>query len=312
MAGKVKINFLFGVMDQPQADSDILYHYCSMDSFVNIIKNKSIWFGDLKSMNDPSEMFLRNVNFPAYILALYNKEPFEFVHEHNGYKNNMAEYLQPSQIEYSIMDGGKHSNSLFAFCLSNQCNDLSQWRLYGDNGCGVCLGFKKSTIEKFISNNDGFYLQSVQYFKSTKEVVEKIAKDILNNLKTMYENNQNEELEKYRLEYTHNLINEWPKYKVKDYSSENETRIVYKLKTSLMGNIDASKIAQEDKNIELRLKNNNLVEYVSVNLLDLGLESITLGPTNGNNKEAINLLLAKHDIDVKSSKIYKSTIPYRN
>ena len=33
-----------------------LYHYCSLDTFLNIIRNSSIWLSDVKKSNDGKEM----------------------------------------------------------------------------------------------------------------------------------------------------------------------------------------------------------------------------------------------------------------
>ena len=298
-------------MESPRQDDDLLYHYCSMESFVSILKHKQIWFGNLNSMNDPSEMFLKEYNFPRILLAEYSKKQFPFEQDFNGCKNNMQEYLLPSQMEHAIMQGGKHTNSLFAFCLSEIGNDLSQWRLYADNGRGVCLGFRKSEIEKFIGQEKEFQLQRVEYFDSPEEIVMKIAQVILEKIKSMYDAKMNLELNEYRIGYLHDLVNEWSKYKVKDYSSERETRIVCRKVTSVISNINALQLTEKDKEIEIRLRGNDLVTYVPVDLFTLGLESVALGPINHNNKDTINLLLAKHNIDIKAINIYKSTIPYR-
>lgn len=308
----IKISFSFGVLDKPKHDDDLLYHYCSMDSFVNIIKNKCVWFGNLNSMNDPSEMALNNVNIPNQVFKAYQNNPFEFNHEHNGHVNTMKEYLYPSYMEQGIIGNGKYTNSLFAFCLSPQENELSQWRLYGDNGKGVCLGFSKTKIKEFIEKNDNIFMQEVEYSSSLEDVVNKIVENILRKIKTLSDAKDNEKLDEYRLEYVHDVVNEWPKYKVQDYSHEKEVRIIKKVKTSILANTDAIKLTDDDKKIEIRLRNNELITYIPINLEELGLTTISLGPTNNNRKEMINLLLAKSGIDVKAKRIYKSTIPYRN
>ena len=312
MDKRIKVESIFGHMDQPEQDDGLLYHYCSMNTLVSIVENQCVWFSDLNYMNDPSEIFLKNINFPGILLDTYQKEPFDFEFEHNGVKNSFEDYLTPSIIENTLMKGGQHNNSLFAFCLSDKCNDLSQWRLYGDNGKGVCLGFKKAKIEKFIKENEGFRLCKVEYFNNPNDLVNKIAKTILEKIKTMYDNNDFEGLNQYRLGYLRDLVNEWAKYKVSDYSLESETRIIYKLKTSIISNINASQLSADDKKINYRLKDNNLTAYIPIKLENLGLETISLGPINYNSKYMINLLLGKNNIDIKNYKIYKSNIPYRD
>ena len=35
---------------------DVLYHYCSLDTFCNIMKNQSIWLSDVTKSNDSKEL----------------------------------------------------------------------------------------------------------------------------------------------------------------------------------------------------------------------------------------------------------------
>lgn len=34
----------------------ILYHYCSLETFQNIVENKSIWLSDVQKSNDSKEL----------------------------------------------------------------------------------------------------------------------------------------------------------------------------------------------------------------------------------------------------------------
>ena len=216
-------------------------------------------------------------------------------------------------MEYNMGRCGKYSNLLFAFCLSTKGNDLSQWRLYGDNGKGVCLGFKKSQIEKFIKEDKNYSFQQIEYFKTINEVVSSIAKEILLKIRDMYEQSKIEELKKYKFEFMHELSKIWSKYKVADYSSENEVRLVYKLNNNqIFVNVDSKSVKLEDvKDIDVRLRNGELSLFKEVPLEKLGLTSVTLGPLNNTIKDSINIFLAKNNVDILSNHIYKSNIPYR-
>ena len=58
---RIKVESIFGHMDQPEQDDGLLYHYCSMNTLVSIVENQCVWFSDLNYMNDPSEIFLKNI-----------------------------------------------------------------------------------------------------------------------------------------------------------------------------------------------------------------------------------------------------------
>ena len=35
---------------------DILYHYCSLDTFIHIIQDRTLWFSDVTKSNDSREL----------------------------------------------------------------------------------------------------------------------------------------------------------------------------------------------------------------------------------------------------------------
>ena len=39
----------------PKSKEKIIYHYCSVDAFLSIIKNQELWASDIFKMNDSSE-----------------------------------------------------------------------------------------------------------------------------------------------------------------------------------------------------------------------------------------------------------------
>ena len=43
-------------MNKEAKKPKVLYHYCSVEAFYNIIKNHSIWLSDLRKTNDEKEL----------------------------------------------------------------------------------------------------------------------------------------------------------------------------------------------------------------------------------------------------------------
>jgi hypothetical protein len=86
------------------------YHYTSFQTLFAILNSNSIQMSAISGMNDKSEMI-----FPDELLGI-----------------NTA--LDSKKIEAM--------NRRFIMCFTDQRDHLNQWRLYGDNGAGVAIGFK--------------------------------------------------------------------------------------------------------------------------------------------------------------------------
>ncbi len=106
---------------------DILYHYCPLDTFVKIIKSKTLRFGDITKSNDSEELF--------YIYKLYHM--YRNDGKTDGFNPNLFFAKQDNE-----------NNKTYCFCLSELKDDLSQWRGYAPNG-GVAIGFDYKKLKEF-------------------------------------------------------------------------------------------------------------------------------------------------------------------
>lgn len=93
------------------------YHYTSFQSLFAILNTKSIQMSAISGMNDKSEMI-----FADELLGNDTK-------------------LDSKKIEAM--------NRRFIMCFTDQRDHLNQWRLYGDNGAGVAIGFKYKFPKSF-------------------------------------------------------------------------------------------------------------------------------------------------------------------
>lgn len=96
----------------------ILYHYCSVETFYNIITNKTLWLTDSFSTNDYMENSWIN-KIISDILPNYindgNRQQFD---------NIFKQYEVNNYIP-------------FITCFSEDGDTLSQWRAYANDGSGV-------------------------------------------------------------------------------------------------------------------------------------------------------------------------------
>ncbi len=107
----------------------ILYHYCSNEAFMSIVKSRSIWLSSLSLSNDSMEgKWLRNI-FSSICTD-------EKLNEHLK-----KQVMEQFSILENLIDG-------LGFCLSEYGDMLSQWRGYASDGAGVCVGFPKKYFEK--------------------------------------------------------------------------------------------------------------------------------------------------------------------
>lgn len=127
----------------------ILYHYCTAETLVSIVRSRSIWLSSLTLSNDTMEG--RLVSRTVMELAIEDGL--------NGYP---LQRLKDSigAIE-EIFDG-------LGFCLSEDGDLLSQWRGYADDASGVSIGFSRDYLETLSSHNQDlknpkFTLKKVEY-----------------------------------------------------------------------------------------------------------------------------------------------------
>ncbi len=151
----------------------ILYHYCSVDAFHEIIKNKTLRLSEIEKSNDSLEcQWLEQRIVPSLI----RKRIVEQLSE-----TSSNEYVE-SMIKESISIYKGYWDSLhdsivqkmtLAICFSRNDDLLSQWRGYGNDGYGVAIGFNTKAFGKYL--NLGLFsvmqLKKVEYNESKQEKV---------------------------------------------------------------------------------------------------------------------------------------------
>ena len=113
-------------------DDSILYHYCSVDVFVNILKTHSIWLTHAREMNDFHEDILFRKPLKTALQSFVNRSEPE------------RQLLQQIVDEYT-----KRADFPYVACFSRDKDMLSQWRAYADNGKGVAIGVKLGELPHF-------------------------------------------------------------------------------------------------------------------------------------------------------------------
>jgi len=110
----------------------LLYHYCPSDSFFGIATSKNIWLSNSLYSNDPNE----------------NKISRDILIEISNESSNIKIKKFAKKVldfKFGLIDDA----GAYVFCMSQEEDDLNQWRIYGDNGYGYSLGF----ITEYFLNN---------------------------------------------------------------------------------------------------------------------------------------------------------------
>jgi len=192
----------------PKSEEKIIYHYCSVDTFLSIIKNQELWASDIFKMNDSSEeKYLEN------LLIFYLKR----IHEELKKDRNFKEYLNEKKEEnskgkikkrlfekyYERVFSYKIKKNIESFisinklllinellkekskkikryicCFSGDGDLLSQWRAYADDGKGISIGFKKSQIREMLKQME-IELVNISFKGKTRKILKKIEVDLI-------------------------------------------------------------------------------------------------------------------------------------
>lgn len=107
---------------------ETIYHYCLLDTFIQIIKNKTLRLSDLNKTNDYMEKKW-GIDFLYYVLCeeLQNKGIQMNLRETYWYNGNAHTHLE--QLENDIKLYLNHQTLIT--CFSKEKDMLSQWRAYG-------------------------------------------------------------------------------------------------------------------------------------------------------------------------------------
>lgn len=108
----------------------ILYHYTTWEAAEKIIRSQRFWATAHDCTNDEEE------------LVYADKTILDVARAVESTANGMARrilHLFGKTYERTRIGAAKR---VYLVCFSQECDDLNQWRDYGANGAGVCLGIR--------------------------------------------------------------------------------------------------------------------------------------------------------------------------
>jgi hypothetical protein len=117
-----------------------MFHYCSAQTFLSIIQNRTVRFSYVNLLNDAEEgrwgydIFIEAVNLLLRREGIYKNAPAV----PRAFLDKIDQVWFNSQIGFSN----------FVACFSSDGDSLSQWRAYADDGRGFAIGFKVKELRR--------------------------------------------------------------------------------------------------------------------------------------------------------------------
>ena len=273
----------------------MIYYYCSVEAFQNIVKNKKLWLSDVAKSNDRNEIMLfvdmiKNLSLSIFSKLEQNVEGYTFI------KSNWYRFLC-KEIEKEV-----YSRICLGMCFSNLEDDLSQWRAYGDDGRGFCIGFSGDILSE-IQREHKLSLVRVLYRSqlSPDSKIEKRIKRLEGEIRNAISRNRNPytNIENSIKGCVCELVDMAPRIKDVAFSAEAETRLFY---WDEISNLD---------NVEVRFSKYGFVPYIELDVSKYNnlIKKIYIGPTNNGDVDILQKYCKNYNLNVD---VKKSNIGYRS
>ncbi|HUV63810.1 MAG TPA: DUF2971 domain-containing protein [Sedimentisphaerales bacterium] len=124
-------------------DKDYLYHYTTLEAFINIVKEQEIWASNIFYMNDTRE-FHWAVDLAKKLLKT----------EMDSRSVENRDTLARMDDELTKIKPGDVPMSVFGCSFSEKNDDLNQWRAYCHKG-GVSIGFRRTDLDDIAETQSG-------------------------------------------------------------------------------------------------------------------------------------------------------------
>lgn len=122
-----------------------LYHYTSMNTFFSMLNSRELWLSNTGTMNDRKETI--------HFIEMIQKELKSY--QRSDFFDKIYEQI-PGHYKY-------------AFCLSTEKDDATQWERYADSAKGVCIVFNAEELCKCLYGYSDFMFNKVFYNETVEQ-----------------------------------------------------------------------------------------------------------------------------------------------
>ena len=320
---------------------NVVYHYCRLESFVNILKYKTIRLSDIHKLNDKME----TKAFLELLKIATTKEIFANYKEYNMcFIQGMSEESSVNYMINAIINQVKNYDDLirYAVCFSGDGDQLNQWIRYANDGKGVAIGFKTKCLNQIAKKDTDLQFQKVTYIDekniSNNPIILNYSKKIMNSFIEHVTSNETERLltdacnTHLWLRWFNELIDDSMFYKHSSFEYEKEWRLILKDDGLIRsgdnwgeyynwkdGEYDSIMCKLFPNGLQFRSTEDNIISYLDLNFSefvdDYILDNIVIGPNCKLNINDISQILQHFSFPVDemldNDNIRKSKSPYR-
>lgn len=155
----------------------IVYHYCSLETFLKIISNKTIRLTNISKSNDKEE--IRHC-FPHFSETL----KVSCINFANKYIANPEVKKEIENIDYGELVQRAVDNDhllYYAACFSSKSDSFGLWLNYANNGKGVAIGFRTKYFAKAVDLNHMMYGKVSYEMSDTKAKLREYIEEKMRN-----------------------------------------------------------------------------------------------------------------------------------
>lgn len=274
--------------EEKTTPNEVVFHYTSPEGLCGILKTASLWFSDIKHLNDETENIYTfnlletllknediNGDFKYYSLECCNN------------KNTLSSDCLPLKRHYTA-----------CFSLNNDLLPLWNYYTKTKDTMGYNIGFKKQELLKCLRSygNGGFASGKVIYNKNTQR---EILKSALYDFNEFYQNNNDENAIKYFISFV-NLVALFFKHPC--FESEQEYRIVSTKKTKML---------MKNETLGSRICNGMFIPYLSCKFNREIVSEVGISPTQKQEIAVVGIQKLLEQLSYKDINIFESKIPLR-
>lgn len=278
-------------------ETELIYHYCSADTFNSICTNKTIRLCDIFSMNDSMEMHWGYSIWMKVANDLISDFGYDFI-------DSIDKIINISGTKCLVL----------ASCFSLEGDVLSQWRAYSNDATGYCLGFSAEDLLKL-----NIRALRVEYDQ------DKQVEELKCVVKALYDVEQELALDdKYGKDFINACLGiayDLAAFKNPAFQEEKEIRLVHLL--NFQESNDSLKLIDsggeyfgnkgKPNEVKFLISQNMPKAYIDINFSNSNqinpIREVIIGPKNGVLHSAISIYL--ETLNIGSVKVEKSRASYR-
>jgi hypothetical protein len=277
------------------SESELIYHYCPPQAFLEIIRSRTMWHSAYYTLNDLSERRWAYSQFDKAVNQIQGQVEETF-----------------TNTVRAIVDMALRTSLIMISSYSLDPDVLSQWRAYADDGHGFAIGFNAKRMKMPAKPLRVLYDEDAQ------------LQELVGNLKHThdYEKSIGFKFDDKFQSHLFNIGLDLCAYKHPTFREEKEIRRAHvsglvsegkSMKAVALGahDQDGNRLS-EPMEVHFRTNRGTLIPYVALDYTNGGQESpvreIILGPKNKNAELNIEIFL--NTVGMKDVIVRKSTIPY--